>query len=87
MNEILTFATIILPIITAVTQMIKQAVSIPKNIIPLIALIIGLIIGFAAQPFAPQLDSLERLWGGGLAGLSSTGLFELAFNKRSGKSK
>jgi len=28
-----------------------------------------------------------RLWAGGLAGLSATGLFELAFNKRSGTTK
>jgi hypothetical protein len=28
-----------------------------------------------------------RLWAGGLAGLSATGLFELAFNKRGGTTK
>lgn len=86
MTEVLAFATIILPIVTALTQMVKTAVSIPKNLVPFISLTIGILIGFLAAPLT-DLELTLRLWGGGLAGLSSTGLYELAFNNRVGKTK
>jgi len=37
-------------------------------------------------PFT-EMGLVLRLWAGGLAGLSATGLFELAFSKRSGTTK
>lgn len=49
-------------------------------------LVIGLLIGVVAYPFT-ELDLTLRLWAGGLAGLSATGLFELAFNNRPGTTK
>ena len=85
MTAVLIFATILAPIITALVEMIKKAVDTPVNIIPVISLIIGLIIGFAAEPFT-DLDTVLRLWAGGLAGLSGVGLFELV-KQREGESK
>ena len=73
-QELLMFATIISPIILAVVQLVKQ-VNLPKTIVPFLAVIIGILIGYAAQPFT-DLDLVLRLWAGGLAGLSATGLFE-----------
>ncbi|MGC4379067.1 holin [Fictibacillus sp. Mic-4] len=86
MTLILAFASIILPIVTAVTEVVKRAFSLPKNLVPAIAFVLGIVIGFAAAPLT-DLDWTLRLWGGALAGLSSTGLYELAFNKREGKTK
>ena len=85
MNEVLLFATILAPIILAVVQLIKVTADIPKNYIPLIAFAVGIFIGFAASPFT-ELDVVLRLWAGGLAGLSATGLFELG-NNHEGSSK
>ena len=85
MNEVLIFATVLAPIILAVVQLIKGTVNIPKNYIPLIAFAVGIFIGFAAAPFT-DLDAVLRLWAGGLAGLSATGLFELG-NKHDGSTK
>ena len=85
MAEVLMFGTILAPIITAVLQALKTSIALPKNIIPLLALVIGLVIGFLANPFT-DLSTELRLWAGGLAGLSSVGLFELV-NPRSGTSK
>lgn len=85
MNEVLFFATILAPIILAAVQLVKLTVNIPKNYIPPIAFAVGLFIGFAASPFT-DLDLVLRLWAGGLAGLSATGLFELG-NKHEGYSK
>lgn len=82
MTEVLVFATILAPIILALVELTKRSVPVPKNLIPLIALAIGVFIGFAAYPFT-ELGLDLRLWSGGLAGLASTGLFELG-NKRDG---
>lgn len=85
MQEVLAFATVIAPIILALVELTKRTVTYPKNYVPIIALILGLFVGFAAQPFT-DLDLVLRLWAGGLAGLSATGLFEL-FTKREGETE
>lgn len=83
-NEILTnvlsFASVLAVFVLALVQLVKVTISIPKRIIPLTGLVIGLVVGAVAYPFT-GLPLILRLWAGGLAGLSATGLFELAFNK------
>jgi hypothetical protein len=86
MEKILIFATVILPIVTALVELVKRTVSLSKNIIPLVSLLVGLIIGAAAYPFT-DMELVLRLWAGGFAGLAATGLFELAINKREGNTK
>jgi hypothetical protein len=76
MQEVLGFATVIAPIIMAVVQIFKNSVSFPKSYIPLVAIVVGILIGWAAIPFT-DLNLVMRLWAGGLAGLSGTGLYEL----------
>lgn len=85
MAAVLIFAAVLAPIITAVVEMVKKATSIPINFIPVLALLVGLIIGFAAHPFT-DLDYINRLWAGGLAGLAATGLYEVV-KQREGESK
>lgn len=85
MLEVLIFATVLAPIILAVVQLLKKSFVIKNSLISLIALAVGLFIGFAASPFT-DLDLVLRLWAGGLAGLSATGLFEL-IDKQHGESK
>lgn len=85
MADVLIFAGILTPIITGLVEMIKKAVNVPLNFVPVIALLVGLLIGFAAQPFT-DLDYINRFWAGGLAGLASVGLFEVV-KQREGQSK
>ncbi|MEK4922403.1 holin [Cytobacillus sp. FSL R5-0569] len=85
MEEILIFSTVLLPIILAVVELVKRTFSVKKNYLPLIAVVIGLVIGVIATPFT-DLDLVLRIWSGGLAGLSATGLFELGA-KRTGVTK
>ncbi|QTD41400.1 holin [Sporosarcina sp. Te-1] len=80
MTDVLIFATILAPIILAFVQLVKKSVNIKNNLLPLIALVVVLFVGFAASPFT-ELDLVLRLWAGGLAGLSATGLFELVDNQ------
>ena len=86
LNDVLTFASVLVPIVLALVQLVKTTVKLPKNYIPLIGFIIGIVIGGLAQPFT-ELNLVARLWAGGFAGLASTGLFEMAFNKREGYTK
>lgn len=85
MEQVMIFATVILPIVAALVEGAKKAVKIPKNIIPAVSVVVGLAIGAAAYPFT-DMDLVLRLWAGGFAGLSGTGLFELVKN-RQGNSK
>lgn len=85
MQEVLVFATVISPLVLAFIQLVKTTVTIKKNLIPLLALVIGLVIGAIAEPFT-DLDLVLRLWAGGFAGLAATGLFEIG-NKREGVTK
>ena len=85
MDQVLMFATVLLPIVTALVELAKRTFRLPKNIIPAISFVIGLTIGVIAYPFTP-MEIVLRMWAGGLAGLSATGLFEIV-NKREGMTK
>ncbi|MNR40439.1 Phage holin [compost metagenome] len=74
------FASLIAVFVLAANQAVKTAVNIPRNLIPVVGLVIGLLIGAAAYRFT-DLELSLRLWAGGLAGLSATGLFELGKNR------
>ncbi|RXH52487.1 holin [Kurthia gibsonii] len=76
MLDVLILATILLPIIVAVVELAKKAVNIKKNYVPLIAVVLAVMIAAAAYPFT-ELNLVMRLWAGLLAGLASTGLFEI----------
>lgn len=83
MQEILILATVISPIILGLVELVKKTANVHPNYIPLVSLFVGLLVGFIAQPFT-ELDLVLRLWAGGLAGLSATGLFEMV-NSRPNK--
>ena len=76
MEQVLLFATVLLPIVTALVELVKKTVKLPKNYLPLISVILGLIVGAVAYPFT-DFELVLRLWAGGLAGLAGTGLFEI----------
>jgi len=84
-QSVLPFATALAVIVTAVVQLVKTTVNIPKNYVPLIGLGLGLLLGWAAFSFT-DLDVVRRVWGGGIAGLMATGLFELV-HQRPGTTK
>lgn len=79
LNQVMIFATVLSAIVLAFLQLVKATVSLPKNLIPLIGLIIGLLAGWLGYIFT-DLDLVARLWAGAFAGLSSTGIFELVKN-------
>lgn len=86
LTDVLAYASVLAVFVLALVQLVKKTINVPNNILPVIGLIIGLLIGAAAYPFT-ELELVLRLWSGALAGLSATGLFELAFSNRSGTTK
>ncbi|MDH6372541.1 quinol-cytochrome oxidoreductase complex cytochrome b subunit [Paenibacillus sp. PastF-3] len=86
LDDVIAFASILAVFVLALVQLVKNSINIPRNAVPIIGLVIGLLIGAAAYPFT-ELDIVIRLWAGGLAGLSATGLFELVFKNRPGTTK
>jgi hypothetical protein len=85
MEQVLLFATVLLPIVTALVELVKKTINLPKNYLPLISVVVGLIVGAIAYPFT-DFELVLRLWAGGFAGLAGTGLFEI-LNKRGGMTK
>ena len=75
MEEMLAFATILTPVIVALVELVKKTVTLQKNYIPLVALVIGVFVGIVAYPFT-DFGLTLRIWAGALSGLASTGLFE-----------
>ncbi|MDG0821320.1 holin [Staphylococcus equorum] len=86
MEQIIGFATVIAVITTALTQVIKKASVIPKNIIPAVSMILGAVIG-GVSVFIPEivteLSIGGRLLAGLISGLMATGLWE-TFKTRTG---
>ncbi len=76
MNEVLAFATVILPIVTAVVEAVKRGLHLDTRYAPLLSIILGIAIGVLAYPFT-DFGLVERLWAGALAGLGAMGLFDL----------
>ncbi|MEC1547475.1 holin [Bacillus rugosus] len=85
MQDVLIFATVLAPILTALVQLVKKTVKLPTNVIPALSFVIGIGLGAVAYPFTDP-DLVLRLWAGGFAGLAATGLFELGA-KREGTTK
>jgi len=85
-NRVMVFASVLSVIILAAVQLVKKTIPIPNNFVPLVGLIVGLLIGWASQPFT-DLNLTSRLWAGALARLSATGLFELVLSNRPATSK
>ena len=80
MAEILIFASVLAGIVVGFVEVIKRATNVSAKYLPLVAVVVGALVGFASAPFS-DLDLTLRLWAGALAGLSGTGLFELTTNR------
>ncbi|OEK70613.1 holin [Staphylococcus equorum] len=89
MEQIITFATIISVLTIGIIQGVKQTGAIPKNIIPLISIMIGGLIG-GVSIFIPEIFSDlsigARILGGIISGLMATGLWETG-KQHNGKTK
>lgn len=78
-NSVLAVATVMVLVVNGLVELVKRTFKPPKQFQPVIALAIGLLIGYLFAPFT-DLTLETRLWAGALAGLSAAGLFKLGKN-------
>ncbi|MBG3873689.1 hypothetical protein E6X09_04405 [Staphylococcus xylosus] len=87
MEQIIAFAGIISVITIALTEVIKRTKTIPKNFIPIVSMVIGILIG-GITIFIPEIVSelsvAGRLLAGLISGLMATGIWE-TFKNKNGK--
>lgn len=88
MEQIIAFAGIISVITIALTEVIKRTKTIPKNFIPIVSMVIGIVIG-GITIFIPEIVSelsvAGRLLAGLISGLMATGIWETFKNKNTTK--
>lgn len=78
MVEILTMATIIAPVTSALVHAIKISNKVNNRYLPLTAVVVG--IGLGASATFLETELIIRIWAGGMSGLAATGLFEISKN-------
>lgn len=86
MEQIIAFAAVIAVITTGLTQVVKKASVIPKNIIPAVSMVLGAAIGGVSvyiPEIVTELSIGGRILAGLISGLMATGLWE-TFKKREG---
>lgn len=77
MAQVLIFAGTIAVILVILVEIFKRSLpSFPSRFLPLVAVVLGVIVGAISYPFT-DLDLSLRLWAGFFAGASSVGLYEL----------
>ncbi|MNH04005.1 Phage holin [compost metagenome] len=86
LTQVYAMATGIAIITAALTQVAKVSFGVPKRVIPLIALIIGMLLGVAAAPLSDASVPV-LLWAGGISGLMASGMFETAKKLMNGEGK
>lgn len=81
MENVITAATIIVPIVIAVTGVYKSTFGGGKRL-PLINLVLGIVVGVLwGLSFAPK-ELVLYLWAGALAGMAAGGFYDLGVNTK-----
>ncbi len=78
MVGILAMATSIVAVTNGVVQAIKRTEKVNRRYLPLLAIVVGILLGAAAVFI--EIDLVSRLWAGGISGLAAVGLFEIGKN-------
>lgn len=78
MEQLLILITVLTPIITAVTALLKTLIPESKSKwVALLALVVGVACGALWYPLAPEFTLIQALWAGGLAGLAAGGFYSV----------
>ena len=85
-TEFLLYMSFIGGVSTALMQLLKNALPLPKNYVPLLTLAVGVLLALIPFPFV-DVALAERIWAGALSGLGGTGLFEAVRRDKKGTTK
>jgi hypothetical protein len=75
-NQLLLIATVIAPVTTALVQVAKQTGKVKDNCLPIVALVIGLLLGLAASVLPVGVPLSYLVWAGGISALAASGVYE-----------
>ena len=67
-------ATILGAVTTGLTEVVKRALNVPTNLIPLVGVVIGALLGLSAT--FTDVELIFRVWAGAISGLMATGIYE-----------
>ncbi len=87
MDEIIIYAGIISVLTVALVQLIKKTTTIADKLMPLVAFIVGLIVGAVAYlipELTAELSFGGHLLAGAISGLSASGIYDLATKTKQG---
>ena len=79
MNEILTAATVIVPVVMGVTAAVKSQIS-DNKVLPIVNVPIGIFIGVVYALSIVKGDVAIYAWAGAISGLSAGGFYDLQAN-------
>lgn len=85
-EQMVIYSSALAAITTGVMAAVKSAFNLPKNVLPLISIIVGGLIGLASAYLFPSASLPVLIWAGALSGSAGVGLHEL-FKKREGYTK
>lgn len=76
-NEMLALASALAVIVPLVISAVKSAFNIPNNVIPLVAILLGAILGGLSIPLFPTTSVYILIWAGAIAGAGGVGVREV----------
>lgn len=85
-NEMLALASALAVIVPLAISAVKSAFNIPNNVIPLVAILLGAVLGGLSLPLFPQVSVFMLIWAGAIAGAGGVGVREVV-TQREGYSK
>lgn len=85
-NEMLALASALAVIVPLAIGAVKSAFNIPNNVIPLVAILLGAVLGGLSLPLFPQVSVFMLIWAGAIAGAGGVGVREVV-TQREGYSK
>lgn len=85
-NDMLVLASALALVVPLAMSAIKSAFNLPNNVVPLVAIILGAVLGGLSIPLFPQVSVFILIWAGAIAGAGGVGLREVV-TQRDGYTK
>lgn len=80
-NEMLALASALAVIVPLVISAVKSAFNLPNNVLPLVAILLGAVLGGLSIPLFPQASVFVLIWAGAIAGAGGVGIREVVKNR------
>jgi hypothetical protein len=76
-TQLLIVALAIVPFCNGIVQVVKTSINIPKNFIPLVSIVSGVVVGGIFTLITKDYTLTQLLIAGGVAGMASCGVYDI----------